>query len=243
MAGNIYGKYTKYYDRLTKWQKRESDFVRKMVKKHGKNDGKDMIVFACGTGLHDKYLKRHFSILGVDMSHGMLKVAKKKNPSVVYKKGDMRTFNAGKQFDTAICLDSIWYNRSYKDLEKTLRNFHRHLKKDGVAIFSLYPWKHNFKQNDININKHSDKDVDVVLFTIEHDPDPKDTTHESVFIFLTRKNGKLKVETEKHIVGLFEFPKVKKLLSDIGFETHLYEIDFSGKKYHQDPAIFVCVKK
>lgn len=242
MPQKLYGKYAQYYDRLTKGQKRETNFIRKMVKKHKKSLGNDMLIFACGTGLHEKYLKKHFSIMGMDKNPAMLKIAKKRNPSITYKKGDMRTFNAHKKFDVAVCLDSMWYNRTYKDLERTLRNFRRHLKKGGIAIFSIYPWKHNFKQNEINIDRYSGKDVNIILLTIDYDPNRNDTTHESVFIFLVRKNGKLKIETEKHILGLFELPKVKNMLSRIGFKTYLYETDFSGDGYYKDPAIFVCVK-
>jgi len=202
MPYNLYGKYAKYYDRLSKWQKRESKFIEHVFKKHCKSSGNRMLVFACGTGTHEKYLKKNFRIVGVDKSKEMLAIAKKKNPSVLYKKGDMRTFKAGKDFDVVICLDSMWYNQTYKDLETTLKNFHYHLKRGGLAIFSIYPWKHNFKQYDINIDKYIGKDKHIILLTIDYDPDPNDTKHESLFIFLTKENGKLKIESESHTLAI-----------------------------------------
>ncbi len=50
-----------------------------------------MLHLGCGAGGHDFHFKKHFRVTGVDLSKGMLNIAKRANTDVTYLLGDMRT--------------------------------------------------------------------------------------------------------------------------------------------------------
>lgn len=41
-----------------------------------------MLHLGCGAGGHDFHFNQHFAVTGVDLSDGMLELAKKRNPEV-----------------------------------------------------------------------------------------------------------------------------------------------------------------
>ena len=83
--------------------------------------------------------------------------------------------------------------------------------------------------------------VEVVLIENQHDPDPADTTYESTFIYLIRLRGRLRVETDRHRLGLFPLPVWRRLLRTTGFRVTqvVGEPDRPGARGN---ATFVCVR-
>jgi predicted TPR repeat methyltransferase len=79
-----------------------------------------MLHLGCGAGGHDFHFKEHFSVTGVDISEGMLALAKKRNPEVTYVTGDMRTVDLNRKFDVVVIPDSIMYMTTLEDLKKRL---------------------------------------------------------------------------------------------------------------------------
>jgi len=124
-----------YYDFLCGDRKQDVKNLETLIKKHQKSKGKNLLDVACGTGLEDFYLKKHFNVTGLDLNTGVLEIAKKRNPEVPYRKGDMQHFNLKQKFDIITCFDAMIYLQTPQALEKTLGNFYRHLKKGGLLIF------------------------------------------------------------------------------------------------------------
>jgi hypothetical protein len=52
----------------------------------------------------------------------------------------------------------------------------------------------------------------------------------------------MKLIVDRHLQGLFELKRVRKILGEIGFNYYLYENDFSGEEYDTLGPIFVCIK-
>lgn len=78
----------------------EIDFYRALVTK---NDAKSVLEIACGTGrITVRLAQDGLHVVGVDLSPAMLDVARAKNSDVRWIEGDMRSFEAGEQFDLAI---------------------------------------------------------------------------------------------------------------------------------------------
>ena len=71
-----------------------------------------------------------------------------------------------------------------------------------------------------------------------YDPDPNDDTYETFFVFLIRENGKLRIEEDLHICGLFELDVWRSALRQTGFEVH--EVDLNQEA--SGLPTFVCVK-
>jgi len=229
--------------------KKEANFVKKIVKKYKKSKSIELLDVGCGHGWHDKFLKKNFRIIGIDASKIILKLAKKRNPEVTYKREDMKNFDLKRKFDVVMSFDAMMYNLNYRDLRDTIKNLSKHLTKDGVLIFHLDKLKENFKQYGIvsNPEEHqfSKNNIYMTYFQFDYDKNPKDTIFESCLVFLIAEKGRdleVKVDIEK--MGLFELSKIKKILSDLGFKTCLYSGDFSGKKYYKKNPfpVFVCVR-
>ena len=220
----------------------EAKFVKQMIEKYKKTPGNELLDVGCGAGHHDLFLKDDFKVMGVDGSEKMLKLARKRNPELVYHQGDMRTFQLNRKFDVVVAMDIIMYNLTYLDLEKTLINLSNHLMVGGVLLFYIENLKERFEQNKTRFKKHRKGNTEIVLIENDYDPNPDDTEFECHLIFLIRKEGRFELEVDKHRMGLFELTRMLQILGDLNFKTHLYDLDFSGRKYTKEGPIFVCEK-
>lgn len=94
----------------------------------------------CGMGRTLKYLldkkipKK--DILGVDISDKMLSIAKKNVPQIKILKSDLTNLKLNEKFDVIICTHVLHY-LGEEELKKTLRNFFKLLKKDGILFFVI----------------------------------------------------------------------------------------------------------
>jgi SAM-dependent methyltransferase len=220
----------------------EAKFVQKIIKKHKKISGNDLLDVGCGAGHHDLFLKDEHQIVGVDASEKMLGLARKRNPELEYHQGDMRTFRLDRKYDVVMAMDMLMYNRSYADLETTLTNFSDHLKAGGVLLFYVENIKEKFEQNKTRFKRHKKGNIDIVLVENDYDPDPNDTEFECHLIFLIRKEGEFQIEVDKHSMGLFALRRMLEILKKLNFRIYLYELDFSGRKYIKQGPFFVCEK-
>jgi ubiquinone/menaquinone biosynthesis C-methylase UbiE len=117
-----------------------------------------LLHLGCGAGGDDFHFKQHFSVTGVDLSEGMLKIAKKTNPEITYINGDMRNVKLHKKFDAVVIPDSIMYMTNVKDLLAALKNAVAHMKPDVVLLVVAHT-KEEFRNNNFaytgeNENNH-----------------------------------------------------------------------------------------
>lgn len=220
----------------------EVEFVKKMIKKYKKTPGNELLDVGCGAGHHDLFLKDDYKVVGIDGSEKMLELAKRRNPELEYHLRDMRTFQLNRKFDVVMAMDMIMYNLTYPDLEKTLTNLSNHLKAGGVMVFFVENLKGKFEQNKTRFKKHKKGNIEIVLIENDYDTNPDDTEFECHLIFLIRKEGRLQIEVDKHRMGLFELDKMLEICEKLSLKTHLFDLDFSGKKYTKEGPVFVCEK-
>lgn len=113
----------------------DADRVHGIIQAHKRSAGSRLLDVACGTGRHDEYLKRHYTVEGVDLSPDMLAIARERNPDVTFHVGDMTRLQLGRQYDAVICMfSSIGYARTVENLERTLRGFAEHTVPGGVVV-------------------------------------------------------------------------------------------------------------
>ncbi|HEV2171712.1 MAG TPA: class I SAM-dependent methyltransferase [Candidatus Binatus sp.] len=94
---------------------------------------------ACGTGEHDKFLKAHYSVDGIDLNENYLAAARAKNPAGRYMRADMTDFDLSKSYDAVICLFSaIGYLKTVDRVNSAISCMARHVKPGGVLI--VEPW-------------------------------------------------------------------------------------------------------
>jgi len=94
---------------------------------------------ACGTGEHDKFLKEHYAVDGVDLNESYLRAARVKNPAGSYTRADMTDFDLAATYDAVTCLFSaIGYVRTAGRLQRAIACMARHAKPGGMLI--VEPW-------------------------------------------------------------------------------------------------------
>ena len=137
---NAYGDFSKYYDYLG-WNKfaagaaaRLQSFIRLRGIKP-----KTVLDLACGTGELEKLMaKSGLEFVGVDLSGGMLRVARGKCRRTRFIKDDIAAIRLKKEFDLVLLLfDSANHMRSMRHLDGVFKNARRHLKAGGFFIFDI----------------------------------------------------------------------------------------------------------
>ena len=94
---------------------------------------------ACGTGEHDKFLKAHYAVDGIDLNESYLQAARAKNPAGRYLRADMTDFDLAGTYDAVTCLFSaIGYVRTVEHMNRAVVCMARHVKPTGVLV--VEPW-------------------------------------------------------------------------------------------------------
>jgi ubiquinone/menaquinone biosynthesis C-methylase UbiE len=132
-----YKELAEYYDIVTKSKdyNREASILKRVISRYIISRGKTLLDAGCGTGKHLMYLVSDFDCTGLDLCEEMLRVARKNVPKATVVRANMTDFRLGKKFDVILCMFSaIGLVRTYRNLEKTIKNFSNHLRNGGIII-------------------------------------------------------------------------------------------------------------
>lgn len=160
-----------------------------------------MLHLGCGAGGHDFHFKKHFKVTGVDVSPGMLDMAKKSNTDVNYVLGDMRSISLNEKFDAVVIPDSIAYMSTLEDLKQTLINAAGHLKTGGVLLVVAHT-KEEFRENNFVYTGAKDN-IHITVFENNHIV--SDNTYEATMFYLIRQGAEKSLHHEVHTLGLFSY--------------------------------------
>lgn len=94
---------------------------------------------ACGTGVLCEILHQSgIMASGMDLSQGMVDIARAGNPSISYDVADMTTYRPEKQYDLVTCTgDALNHIGVLSDIEKVFRNVYDYLSPGGYFIFDI----------------------------------------------------------------------------------------------------------
>ena len=219
----------------------ETEHFCKIIQEYSQIEVKTLLNLGCGGGHNDCTLKKHFRVTGVDTSEAMLGLARQLNPEVTYSLGDMRTLRLGKTFDAVAIFDSINYMLTVEDLRAAFVTAYKHLKPGGVFLTLVETTPERFRQNWTQYTTHARGDIEITFIENAYDPDPTDTTYEVTFVYLIRRGGRLDIETDRHVCGIFGLETWHSLLSDVGFEVRQMEFAHPGLGGEIYPLL-LCVK-
>ncbi|MFC1724982.1 class I SAM-dependent DNA methyltransferase [candidate division KSB1 bacterium] len=220
----------------------ETRFFSKTIVENAKIPVKSMLHLGCGGGHNDCFFKEYFEITGVDISKGMLNLAKNLNPEIEYIQGDMRSIRLNKNFDAVVIMDSVNYMLDEADLNSSFNTAYTHLKPGGVLLTLQEITKEKFKQNETFTSVHSNYRAEITFIENHYDPDPDDSTYEVTLIYLIRKKGKLEIQTDVHIGGVFNNDTLFRLLNQTGFEVKQLKYNRPGFEKDAFIPLFVCSK-
>ncbi len=141
-----FGEYSFFYDEIYKDKdyEAECDYLEGLFEQYSLNRPSSLVDLGCGTGGHALLLaKRGYKITGVDLSEGMLRVAREKavqeNISIDFLRADIRKMDLHRSFDAAICMFAVMgYQTSNEDLLDAFGAVRRHLKIGGTFIFDCW---------------------------------------------------------------------------------------------------------
>ncbi len=215
--------------------RKESELFARLIKQYARIKVRSLLDMGCGGGKNAFHLKRHFRVTGIDKSEAMLSNAKRQNPDCSFYLADMRNLNLKQQFDSVFINDSILYMTTKKDLLKAFKSAYKHLRAGGVMITYPDECKERFEQNETTLWTSKTNDMDITFIENQYDPHLKDDTFEKTLIYLIRKNGKLRIEHDSHVCGLFALDVWRRSLKQAGFEVH-------EEEKCEDLPVFTCVK-
>lgn len=132
-----------YYDEIYKAAGKdyvaEASKVRQFIQKYKHTEGNTLLDIACGTGAHAGPLSQYYTVEGLDLDAGMLRVARKKYPKIRFHHRNMTDFDLGHPFDSITCLfSSIGYVKTKTNLRKAIHTMSQHLLPGGVLL--VEPW-------------------------------------------------------------------------------------------------------
>lgn len=173
------------------------------LERHARVPLRTLLHLGCGGGHLDATLKARFEVTGVDASRAMLGLARRLNPDVSYVCGDMRTVRLGRPFDAVAVFDSIGYMATREDLRAAFDTAAEHLRPDGVFLTYAEETKERFDSGRTRVHSASKDGTSIVFVEAVFDPDPRDTEIEAVFVYIIRRGRRIRVETDRHRMGLF----------------------------------------
>ncbi len=170
------------------------------------------------------HLTADFDAAGVDLSAEMLAQSRALNPTVEHHIGDMRSIRLDRKFDAVLIHDAILYLLSEADLRSTLQTAKAHLRPGGVLIMCPDWFREYFPDGFVSHRTRRRGDTSLTYIEYVYDPDPADTTVQTIMFFVIRDGGEVRVEQDTHTLGVFEKQTWLALTEEAGFtvETRPY---------------------
>ena len=240
---------TKMYTDLAAWwpllsapddYAEEAAFFRDVLDQAAPTPPRTLLELGSGGGNNASHLKAHYALTLVDLSPEMLAVSAALNPECEHIQGDMRTVRLNREFDAVFIHDAIAYMTTENDLRQALETAARHCRPGGVILLAPDATRERFRSSTDH-GGHDDTDPTGggrALRYLEwtYDPDPTDTTCITDYVYILREGvDTVRVETDRHIFGLFGREVWLALLGEVGCATRTVIDDY-------DRELFVGVK-
>ena len=93
----------------------------------------------CGTGVLCEILDRQgIRAAGMDLSEGMIAIAREKGPGIRYEVGNMITYRPEERYDLVTCTgDALNHIMALEDVKTIFRNVHGYLNEGGYFVFDI----------------------------------------------------------------------------------------------------------
>lgn len=229
---------SKFYDGMMGDRSKKAGLLGEYIKRANPKT-KNVLELACGTGAVLKHLSKKFEVSGLDLSKGMLDVAKKEVPKAKLYHQNMANFKMSEKFDAILCVfDSINHLLKFNDWKKLFLNVERHLNDGGVFIF------------DINIEKelgHISQPIQVYEFNnnfliLKISDAGKNIYKWNMKIFERQKNNQYLLHEENIKESSFSIKETAKALKSIFKSIKIINANRNDPKRKSDRYYFICKK-
>ena len=132
-----YDSFAKFYDAVMGEPTARVTLLQTLIQElHPETES--VLELGCGTGAVLKHLHPPYRIAGLDLSEGMLEVARRNVPDATFYQGDMSTFSLPMSFDVILCVfDSINHLTSFAQWQSLFQHVDHHLNAQGLFIFDI----------------------------------------------------------------------------------------------------------
>ncbi len=232
-----YNKFAKFYDEVMGDRSNSVSIIIDFINTHNPK-AKSILELATGTGALLKPLSKKYQVSGLDLSQGMLSVAKKNVPKGKFYKKSMVDFVLPEKYDVIMCLfDSINHLMTFSDWKKLLSSSKKHLNKDGVLIF------------DVNTNKKFERVVKFTPMVMKLKKSTmimdvldigKNKTNWNVKVFEHSKSNNYILHEENIQEIAFPRENILKAIKKIFKSVKVVDLDKSHSKKKGERLYFIC---
>ena len=219
----------------------EAEYWRKALRDKLGPGRHEILELGVGGGNNLSHLAGDFKATAADISEKMLANSRRLNPEVEHHVGDMRTVRLGRTFKAVIIHDAISYMTTEDDLRAVFATASAHLEPGGVFATSPDHVTETFKVHLSSAKSRSDGVRTLSYVEYDYDPDPADSQYESLFIYIINEHGPVRIEHDRHILGLFPKARWPALLDEAGFDTEVR--DYGVHPDGHEGYLFVGVKR
>lgn len=206
----------------------EAAAYRECLLNAGDHPARSVLELGCGGGSNAYYLKQHFDLVLTDVSADMLAHSRRLNPKCEHAVGDMRTLRLHRQFDRVFVHDAICYMTTAADLRQAITTAYVHCRPGGAALFVPDDTRETFRpETNSGGNDSPERSLRYLEWT--WDPNPSDSSYMVDYVYVIRDaTGAVRMEHDRHEVGLFSRSEWLQMLSDAGFQPELKNCKHSG---------------
>ena len=197
----------------------EAESLRKILDLPHSESPRTLLELGSGGGNLASHLKAHFRATLCDLSAEMLAVSRALNPECEHLAGDMRAVRLGRTFDVVLIHDAIMYLVGAADVRAALATAAVHCRPGGSLVVVPDVVRESFEAHTDSGGHDGADGRGVRYLAWVSDPDPADTTFETLYAFVLREpDGATRVELDRHVEGLFSLEQWLAWLREAGFE-------------------------
>lgn len=199
-------------------------------------DVQSMLDIGCGTGVLCSILYEHgIRAQGMDLSSGMIAMAREKYPELVFEQGNMITYESDRRFDlvTSTC-DAMNHILDPGDFAQVLRHVHGYLEPGGHFLFDLLKREETEECEPVDLGELDGKRLQ---FQIHRTEDGFVTLQIEVF------EAEKLVHTEVIRERMYDPEEVVRMLRDAGFAKAWYTDRLLEEESERASTWFVIAEK
>jgi SAM-dependent methyltransferase len=179
-----------------------------------------VLELGAGGGSLAHHFAAHFRLTLTDISPAMLANSRRVNPGCEHIVGDMRTLTLERTFDLVFIHDAIMYAVDEASVRATLATAARHCRAGGGLVVVPDHVRETFAPETSHGGEDAPDGRGFRYLSWSWDPDPADTTFEVAYAFLLREaDGSTRVESDRHVEGLFPRAAWITWLREAGFDA------------------------
>ncbi len=218
----------------------EAAFYWNAICSAGSAPPRTLLELGSGGGNNASHLKAHCSLTLVDLSPRMLDLSRSINPECEHIVGDMRTVRLGRLFDAVFIHDAICYMLTEADLAQAIESAFVHCRPGGVALFAPDDVRETY-HDSTDHGGHDGAGRAMRYLEWTWDPDPNDSTYLTDYAYLLRdEKGEVRVEMDRHQLGLFARADWLRIIRGAGFEPRV--LPFVHSEVEPGSEVFLGIK-